>query len=130
MDKYKLGKIDAKLDILISQQQKTIFALIALVAATIGVKFLGTTPLQYIMFYTKAFIFAFIVLISWFRRDVIRGWYLLFGFGIFGGAAQILNLAYHSEMVSATILFLICNIILLIYIINLDNFHTKEKVEK
>jgi len=113
---YILGKIDAKLNILIDNQQKVILALIAIVGATLGLKFVGTPPLQILLFYIKTFIFLFTILISWSKRKIIKGWYFLFAFGIFAGVAQILNIVCHGETIWSTLSFLMCNIMLLLFI--------------
>lgn len=122
---YRLGKIDAKLDILVEQNQKTILALIALVAATVGLKFIGSPPLQIILFYVKTFIFVFTMLIAWQKRHEIKGWYYIFGFGMFAGIAQVLNIALQNESMFATTSFLLCNIMLLLFIWQWDKHSNK-----
>ena len=123
---YLLGEMNGKLDGLITSQSKTIYALIALAGATIGLKLVGSPPLQVILFYTKIFLFLFTIIIALMKRRIFGGWYYIFAFGVFAGAAQIVNVfSNSSEPIISTSLFLLSNLALALFIWNWDKWNKK-----
>lgn len=123
---FLLGEINGKLDGLLDQQSKTIWGLLALAGATVGLKLVGSPPEQVVLFYAKSVVFLFTVIVSWGRRRVLGGWQYIAGFGVLAGSAQVLNILLPSEPLVGTILFLIANLSLLLFVWNWD--HWKKKV--
>ena len=113
---YLLGEINSKLTILVDHQSKTILALIALAAATLGLKVMGSPPLQVAMFYSKAFIFVFTLLMALYKRHKLRNWYWIFGFAVSALAAQMMGLLIGRETTFGTGLFWVANLCLLIFV--------------
>lgn len=113
---YMLGEIKGLLSGIVEMQTKTIYALIALAGATVGLRLFGSPPIQIIMFYVKTFIFLFTALLALGKRSSLKSWYYMFGFGLSAGLAQILKLVTPTETTLSTILFLISNISLLLFV--------------
>ena len=120
---FLLGEINGKLDGLVDQLAKVIYALIALAGATVGLKLMGTPPMQVIMYYIKAFILLFTVLMTFAKRRVLKGWGYLFAFGFFAGTAQIMNIVLSGEVAVATMLYLVSNASLLRFLWNWDGWN-------
>jgi len=120
---FLLGEINGKMDGLIDQQSKTIIALIALAGATVGLKLMGTPPMQVIMYYIKAFIFLFMVLMTFAKRRILKGWGYLFAFAFFAGTAQVMNIMLGGETSIATALYLVSNIAFLAFLWNWDGWN-------
>jgi hypothetical protein len=119
---YLLGEINGKLDGLIDQQTKTIYALVALAGATVGLKLMGTPPTQVVMFYVKVFVFLFTILTAWSKRRTLKGWVYLFAFGFLAGVAQVLNIVVRGETTVATAMFMFSNVSLLAFLWNWDGW--------
>lgn len=125
---FLLGKMSGKMDGMINAQNKTIYALIALAGATVGLKLMGTPPLQVIMYYAKAFIFLFTAIVSFSKRKELRHWYFLFGFAVFAGVSQFLTII-QSEQILGTALFLIANVSLLLFVWCWDSWYHSKKLK-
>ncbi len=120
---FLLGEINGKLDGLVDQLAKVIYALIALAGATVGLKLMGSPPLQVIMFYIKVFVFLFTVVTAFAKRRILKGWVYLFGFGLLAGIAQVMNIVLSGEASIATALYLVSNVSLLAFLWNWDGWN-------
>lgn len=107
-------------------QTKVILALIGVIGATLGLKAIGSPPLQVCLFYIKVFVFLFTALVAAYKRNSLGGWYYLFAFAVLAGMAQITNIVLSDEEMVATILFLAANIALLAFVWNWDRWLKKE----
>jgi len=89
---FVLGSISGKLDGLIATQSKTIYALIALAGATLGLKLLGTPTPIVISRFVNMFVFLFASLVGFSQRRKMNGWYFILTFGIGGVIGNLISL--------------------------------------
>lgn len=122
-----LGEIKGMLDGLVDMQTKVMLALIALAGATLGLKLVGSPPIQVAMFYLKVFIFIFTGLLAVAKRHVLGGWYLLLAFGLCAGAAQTIKLFTPGETIVSTLLFLAANWALLGFVWNWNGWRVARR---
>lgn len=57
----RLARIDTKLDMVLKSYNKMMYAMLGIIAATVGVKFIGTPPLTTIMVWLAWFALAFMI---------------------------------------------------------------------
>ena len=119
---YLLGTISGKLDGLVEAQSKTIYALIALAAATLGLKLLGTPPLAIISRYINLFVFMFAIILAVGKRKSIHGWYYVLIYGIFGMLGNIYYLIFLNHEWLRTSLFIVANAGIGIFLWNWDKW--------
>ncbi len=124
---YLLGSISGKLDGLIEAQSKTIYALIALAAATLGLKLLGTPPLAIISRFINSFVFLFALILAVGKRKTLFGWQYILIFGLFGMAGNIYYLVFLDHEWLRTSIFIVANSGLVFFLWNWDKW---KKVEK
>lgn len=125
-----LGRIDGKLDGLVNgqnglvdAQSKTIYALIALAGATIGLKLMGTPPLAVIARYINTFAFLFAMILAAGRRKyLIDGWRWIFLFGLFGFLGNVYNIVYQDTAWVRTALFIVANGSLVVFLWRSDKW--------
>ena len=64
----ELGSINAKLDSILKGNQKVTFSMLAIIAATVGVKFIGSPPTIILLTYVALFCSIFLL------AGVVEGW--------------------------------------------------------
>ena len=89
---FVLGSISGKIDGLIATQSKTIYALIALAGATLGLKLLGTPTLIVLSRFTNMFVFLFASVFGIALRKKLRGWYFIVIYGAGGVIGNLISL--------------------------------------
>lgn len=123
-----LGEIKGTLEAMKGEQTKVMLALIALAGATLGLKVVGSPPLQVIIFYVKVWLFAFAVLIGLANRKHLRFWWVMSGYGVIAGGAQIIRLLSTKGTSLSSGLFLVSNVVLVGLFWSWDR-HTKEALK-
>jgi len=125
---YLLGRIDGKMDTLIHIQERITYALITLAGATVGLKLIGSPPVQIVLFYLKAFIFLFTALMAWSKRSILKEWYYIFAFGSLAGIAQVYGAVRGGgQDIVGTTIFLLANIALLMFIWDCDGWCKRKR---
>lgn len=121
---FLLGEISGKLDGLIQAQSKTIYALIALAGATIGLKLVGTPAIVVISRFINMFVFLFTFLIGLSLRKKMRGWYFISLFGFAGVIGNIISLVGGESATSSfrVPVFIIANMSMLLFIWSWDKW--------
>lgn len=128
---YIMGEINGKLDTLtlqqhkasdaiIAQQNKTIYALIALAGATVGLKLMGSPPLLIILSFINGFIFLFTFITAIFKRKQMRGWAYILTFGIMGIIGNIHKVISPANTDIRNLFFIVGNLGLLLFVWQLD----------
>jgi hypothetical protein len=97
---YMLGQIDGKLDGMLNQQSKVIYALIALAGATLGLKLMGTPPLVVISRFINMFVFFFTAIVGFSLRKKACGWYFILVYGIGGVVGNLISLIGGENLTS------------------------------
>lgn len=113
------AKVCIKLDNLLNQQTKIIFALIAIIGATIGLKFVGSPLYVLIVVYVDLFVFIFVTLFALWKYDKLKGWIfiLLFGLcGVIGNLIGVLPIGMHPPLWVTWSLFPIGNTAILLFL--------------
>jgi hypothetical protein len=113
-----IGSMNSKLDVVIATQNKTIYSLIGLIAAVIGVRLVGSPPMVVILAFVNFFVFTFMGLAAFYKRKAFKERYFLVVFALLGMTASIVSAVfYHGAATEITRgLFILGNISLLIYI--------------
>lgn len=128
---FKLGEIDAKLDslvtALVTMQSKIVYALIAMAAATLGLKLVGTPPLAVITRYINLFVFTFALALAIGKRRVLRGWQYILVFGVFGMLGNLYYLIFHNHEWLRTCLFIVANSSLALFLWSWDSWDKSSK---
>lgn len=125
-----IGEINGKLDGLVSTQTKTIYALIALAGATVGLKLMGSPPLWVISGYINLFVFIFATVLSIHKRDTIYGWGYILAFGLLGIVANIYKLMPNAMDWIRTSIFILANSSLVMFLWNWDRWRKDEPTSR
>lgn len=127
---FKMGEIDGKLDMIIAMMQKTIYALIALAGATVGLKLMGTPPLLIISSFINGFVFLFAGLLSVFsfKRRGIRGWQYILVFGLMGVMGNAHKVIAPGAVALRTCFFIVGNLALVVFLWQSDSWGHKKKI--
>lgn len=124
---YKLGEMDGKMDSLVEAQHKTIYALIALSGATVGLKLMGSPPLLIISSFINAFVFLFAAIIAIARRRILTGWPFILIFGIMGIIGNFHKIIAPNNVWFRTCFFIIANGSLVFFLWRVDHFRMLDK---
>lgn len=115
-----MGEIRAMLRQVIDTQSKTIYALIAVIGATIGLKFTNSPPILIVFVWVNLFVFLFAAIVATARRKELQHWYWIAIFGIGGVAANVIRLATCEGGINeySQILYIVSNTAMVLYLWN------------
>jgi len=117
-----IGEINGKLDGLVSTQTKTIYALIALAGATVGLKLVSSPPPLIISSFLNAFIFLFAAILAVHQRRQIHGWQFVLSYGVFGIIGNLYRAIVPANVWIGTCIFIIANSGLVLFLWNWDRW--------
>ena len=121
---FLLGSISGKLDGLIATQSKTIYALIALAGATLGLKLLGTPSIVVISRFVNMFVFLFASVVGFSLRGKMTGWYFICAYGVGGVVGNLMSLVGGEGATSSfrVPVFIVANLAMLAFLWGWDKW--------